>query len=126
RRDGGRRARDGRRAARVGAQAVRRRVGIAFLDLDVLGGDAELFGENLCVRRLVALALGFRAEPRDGLARGMHADLARVEHLEAEDVEVLRRPGADDLGEARDADAHELAARALLRLLLAQPAIIDL
>jgi hypothetical protein len=49
----------------------------------------------------------------------MHADLARVEHLEAEDVEVLRRSGADDLGEARDADAHELAVLAFLLLLFA-------
>ena len=34
-------------------------------------------------------------------------------------------PGADDLGEAADADAHQLAAGALLGLLLAQPGVVD-
>ena len=42
-----------------------------------------------------------------------------------EDVEVVRRPGPDDLGEAADADAHELAVGALLRLLLAEPGVVD-
>ena len=44
-------------------------------------------------------------------------DLARVEHLQAEDVELMRRPGPDDLGERADADAHQLAPLALLGLL---------
>src|SRR5439155_18830486 len=88
--------------------------------------DAQLLGEDLSVGRLVTLPLRLGAEPRDGLARGMNPDLARVEHLQPEDVEVLRRPGADDLGEARDPDAHELTARALLLLLLAQPTVVDL
>src|SRR6266545_7458979 len=56
----------------------------------------------------------------------MNADLGGVEHLDAEDVEVLRWSGAHDLGEARDADAHELAALALLGLLLAQRRVADL
>ena len=42
-----------------------------------------------------------------------------------EDVEVVRRAGPDDLGEAADADAHELAAFALLGLLLAQAGVVD-
>ena len=37
----------------------------------------------------------------------------------------MRRPGADDLGEAADADAHQLAALALLGLLLAEPGVVD-
>ncbi len=37
----------------------------------------------------------------------------------------MRRPGPDDLGEGADADAHELAAFALLGLLLAQPGVVD-
>ena len=85
-----------------------------------LDRDAQLLGDDLGVRRLVALALRLGAEAGDRLAGRMDADLARVEHLDAEDVEVVRRAGADDLGEARDADAHQLAARALLGLLLAQ------
>src|SRR5262249_41873414 len=104
---------DRRRAARVGAEAVWRGVGVALLDLDILRGDPELLGEDLRVRGLVALALRLRAEAGNGLARGMHADLAAVEHLQAEDVEMLGRAGAHDLGEARDADAHELTALAL-------------
>ena len=34
-------------------------------------------------------------------------------------------PGADDLGERRDADAHQLAALALLDLLPPQPVVVD-
>ena len=63
--------------------------------------------------------------PRQHLARRMDPDLARVEHLEPEDVEVVRGPGADDLGERADADAHQLAARALLGLLPAQVLVAD-
>ena len=85
----------------------------------------ELFRDDLGVRRFVALALRLRAEARDRLAGRMDADLARVEHLDAQDVEVLGRAGADDLREARDADAHQLAALALLELLLAQGLVAD-
>ena len=56
---------------------------------------------------------------------------ARVEHGDAEDVAGARRTGADDLGEERDADSHQLARLAALerlplRLLLgAKPGIVD-
>src|SRR5688500_20312410 len=56
----------------------------------------------------------------------MHANLGAVEHLEAEDVEMFRWTSADDLGEAADADAHQLTARAFLRLLLAQLRVANL
>src|SRR5688572_29950710 len=56
----------------------------------------------------------------------MNADLGRVEHLEAEDVEGMRWTGADDLREAADADAHQFAARALLGLLRAKLPVADL
>ena len=46
------------------------------------------------------------------LAGRVHAQLAAVGHAEAEDVHVLARAGADALGEEREADAHQLAARA--------------
>jgi len=68
--------------------------------------NAQLLGHDLRVRRLVALALALGAEARDRLAGRVNADLGRVEHLDAEDVEVLRGTGTDDLGEAADADAH--------------------
>ena len=47
----------------------------------------------------------------------MDPDLGAVEHLDTENVEMLRRSGADDFDECGQADAHQLAARALLRLL---------
>src|SRR5690349_24791342 len=56
----------------------------------------------------------------------MNSNLGRIEHLEAEDVERVRWSGADDLGEARDADSHELTARSLLELLAAQLRVVDL
>src|SRR5262249_26538399 len=76
--------------------------------------------------RLVALALALAAHTRDARTGRVHADLAGIEHGNAEDVAVLRRAGADDLGEERHADPHDLASlaalerRALGRLLLAQ------
>src|SRR5439155_11882850 len=97
----------------------------ALLDLDVGGGDAQLLGQDLGVGGLVPLPLRLGPEPRDRLAGGMDPDLAAVEHLEPEDVEVLGRPVADDLGEARDPDAHELAAPALVRLLASQLRVAD-
>src|SRR2546425_7469383 len=77
-----------RGTARVGAETVGSGVRVAFLDLDVGGGGAQLFGEDLRVGRLVALALGLRPESRDGLARGMEPDLAAGEHLAPGDVAV--------------------------------------
>ena len=92
---------------------------------DVRRRDAELLGDDLRVGGLVSLPLRLRAEARDRLAGRDGRGSRRVEHLDAEDVEVLRRPGADDLGEARDADAHQLAALALLGLLLSQLGVAD-
>src|SRR5262249_40929633 len=118
-------ARGRRRAAGVGAEAVGRGVGVALLDLNRRGRDAELLGDDLRVGRLVPLPWRFGADARDRLPGRVHADLRRIEHLDPEDVEVLRRSGADDLGEAGDADTHELAAGALLGLLLAQGLVAD-
>ena len=119
-------ARSGRGPARVGAKPVRRGVCIALFHLDVRRGDAQLLGDDLGVGRLVPLPLRLGAEAREGLAGRVHPDLRRVEHLDAEDVELLAGPRADDLGEAGDPDAHQLAAGALLRLLLAQVRVADL
>ena len=89
-------------------------------------GKPELGGDDLRVGRLVALALRLGAEPADAAAGRMDADLGGIEHRDAEDVAVARRAGADDLGEERDADAHQLARLAALErfraclLLLAQ------
>src|SRR5262249_39369186 len=50
---------------------------------------------------------------------------ARVEHLQAQDVEGFGWPGPDDLGEGRNADAHQLAAGSFLGLLAAQVLVAD-
>ena len=84
------------------------------------GRDAQLLGDDLRERRLVALALRLRADADDRLARRVHPQVGAVVHREAEDVHVLARPGADAFREERDADAHQLAAGALLGLLAAQ------
>ena len=117
---GDRRPGDGRRARAVGAEAVRRAVGVAVADLDVLGRDPELLGHDLGERRLVALALGLGADRDHRLARRVDAQVGAVVHRQPEDVHVLARAGADALGEERDADPHQLAAGPLLGLLAAQ------
>ncbi len=68
----------------------------------------------------MALSLRFGAETGDGFSGGVDANLATVEHLDADDVEAVPRAGADDFGEAGDADPHQLALVALFRLFLAQ------
>ena len=61
----------------------------------------------------------------------MDPDLARIEHAEAEDVAVLDRARADDLGEERQAHAQQAAGlapverRPVLLLLLAQLGVAD-
>ena len=121
----GRGARHRRRARTPGARAVRRLVGVAFLDLDLLRRQAQLGRDDLRVRRRVALPLAHRAETRDRAAGGIDADVAAVEQADTENVADLGRAGADDLGEGRDADAHQLAVGALLRLLAAQAVVVD-
>jgi hypothetical protein len=96
-----------------------------LLDLDILDRQAELLGQDLGKRGLVALALALHADPRDRRAGGVDTHLAAIEHLEAQDVEGVRGTSADDLGERRDADAHQLALSALLGLLLAQLPVAD-
>src|SRR5262249_41683650 len=120
-----RRAGSGGRAAGVSPKAIRRRIRVAFLHLHVRGGNTELLGDNLRIGGLVALALALRAEARDRLAGRVDADLGRVEHLEAENIEVPGGPGADYLGEAADADAHQLTALAFFRLLAPQRIVAD-
>ena len=104
-----------RRTRAVGAEPERCVVGVAVDDLDVLGRDADLLGDDLGERRLVALALALHRQPQLGLAGGVDAELAAVGHAEPEDVHVLARAGADTLGEERQADAHQLAVGSLGR-----------
>ncbi len=89
-------------------------------DFDVLGRDAELLGDDLRERRLVALPLRLAADADHRLARRVHAQVGAVVHRQPEDVHVLARARADAFGEEGHSDAHQLAAGALLRLLAAQ------
>src|SRR5262249_58015141 len=119
------RAADRCRAGRVRAEAVRRVVGVALVHGDVLGRDAELLGDDLRERRLVALALRLDAELEDRLARRVNAQLGRVEHLDPEDVVLPARAGADDLRERGEADAEQFPLIARPLLLLAQHVVAD-
>src|SRR6516165_3916988 len=105
----GRRTGDRCRARTIGAEPIGRGVGVALLDRDVLGRNAELARQDLGERRRVSLALADRAEARDDTARRMDPDFAGIEHAETKNVAVLDRPGADDLGKEADPDAHQLA-----------------
>ena len=117
--------RDRGRARAVGPEPIRSGVGVAVFDRDVIGRDAELLGDDLGIRRLVPLALGLTADAEERLAGRMDAQLGTVVHLEPDDVEVVGRPGAHDLGEAADANAHELAAGPLLGLLSPELRVAD-
>ena len=66
------------------------------------------------------------AELEDRLAGRVDAQLGGVEHLQPGDVVLLRRAGADRLGEVGDADADEPALGARCGLLLAQLLVADL
>ena len=123
---GGGGAGGGGAAAGVGAETVGRGVGVAVLDDDVVHRQSQLVGDDLGEGRLVALPLGLDADADDGRAGGVDANLGAVEHLDAEDVEGVGGAGADDLGEGGDADAHQLAALALLLLLAQQILVADL
>ena len=73
----------------------------------------------------MTLPLRLAAELQDRLAGRMDPQLGAVVHLHADDVVVLRRSGADDLGERRDADAVQLALRARVGLFLAEVVVAD-
>ena len=122
----GRRPGDRRRAARVRAEAVGRVVGVALLHVDVLGLQAELLGDDLRERRLVALALRLDAQLQHGLAGRVDAELGAVVHAQAGDLVLGAVAGADDLGERREADADQPALRTGLGLLAAKVGVPEL
>src|SRR5919108_92473 len=109
----------------VGAEPIGSGVRVTFLDPDVGDGDAQLFGDDLGIGRLMTLPLGLGPEAGDHLAGRMDAYLGRVEHLQAQNVEVLRRTSPDNFGEAGDADPHQLTAPASLHLLPSEPGVTD-
>src|SRR5438093_1542775 len=72
------------------------------------------------------MALRFGSGSDDACAGRVNPDLGAVEHLDPEDVEMLRGTGAHDLGERREADPHQLAAKTLCGLLLQQFLVANL
>ena len=88
--------------------------------------DPQLLSEDLGVGRLVPLSLRFRPEACNDLTRGMDADFATIEHLDAQDIEVLGRTGPDDFREARNTDAHQFAPLSLFGLFPSQLGVADL
>jgi hypothetical protein len=79
-------------------------------DFHVLGGDAELLGDDLGEGGLVPLALGLHRDPQDRGPRRVDAQFHPVRHAEPQDVHVLAWTRADGLGEEADTDAHEVTA----------------
>src|SRR5262249_42755076 len=86
---------------------------------------AELFRNDLRVSCFVALALRLRSETRNHFAGRVNANLRTVEHLDPENVEMLRWTSTDDLREAADTDAHQLTAPTFVGLFLSQFGISD-
>src|SRR5215471_3037654 len=118
------RAGDRCRARAVGAEPIGCGIGVALLDGDVLGRDADLARQDLRKGRGVALALADRAEPRNRAPRRVDANLARIEHAEAKDVAILDRAGADDLCEKADADPHQFSGFATSKGLAIAPLLL--
>ena len=71
-----RRACDGRTPTSVSPEPVGGGIGVPLLDLDVIGRDAQFFGDDLREGRLVALSLRLRPKACDHLTRGMYTQLA--------------------------------------------------
>ncbi len=104
----------------VGAEAERRPVGVAVHHLDVVRRQAQLVGDQLRERGLVALALGLHGDREHRLPGRVHPQVGAVGHAQAEDVHLAARAGPDRLGEEAQPDAHVLAAGPPLGLLAAQ------
>ena len=73
----------------------------------------------------MALALGLGAGADDGLARHVHLEVGRVEHLDAEDVVLAAVASAQRLGHGGDAEPEEPPALPGLRLLAPEVLVPD-
>ena len=122
-------AADDQRAGAVGVQAPGRDLGVPVQHLDVVERHAQLVGDDLAPRRLVALAVCARAGDDLDLAGGQHPDRRGLPAAGGV-VQRAEHPGgrqAAHLGEGRDADAelHRVLARTPLGLLAAQPVVVE-
>ena len=102
----------------VGPQPERRLVGVAVHDLDVLGRDAELLGDDLRERRLVALALGLARTAGSPPCPVGCTRSSQPSAMPSPTMSIILRGPAPTVSVKNDrADAHQLAARALFLLL---------
>ena len=122
-------AADDQRPRAVGVEALRRDLGVAVQDLDVLERHAELVGDDLAERRLVPLPVRGGAGDDLDLAGGQHPDRRGLPAARAvgQRAQQPRRGDPAHLGERRDADAEldRVAARAPLLLLAAQARVVE-
>src|SRR5947209_20239845 len=95
-----------------------------MLDIDIIRRHAQFGANDLGKGCLVSLALRLHTNTGQNLARGMDAYLTAIEHLNTRDIEVLARSSPDDLGEGRDANAHQFTTRTLFGLLATQPFVV--
>ncbi len=71
-----------------------------MLNIDIIRRHTQFGGDDLRKGRLVSLALRLHTYAGQRFAGRMHANLAAIEHLNASDIEMLARPGTNNLGEA--------------------------
>ena len=115
------------RPAGKGAPAIRRAIGVAVDDLDQVGRDAELVGDDLRQRRAQALAVRRGADA--GLDEAGRVDGENHGFPAGRDRHAARGKGgtavAGALGEGRKADAEMAASGARLFLPLAERRHVD-
>ena len=95
-----------------------------MLDIDIIRRHAQFSGNDLGKGRFMSLSLRLHSNSGQYLARGMNANLTTIDHLNACDIKVLARTSTDDLGEGRDANAHQLTTCTLFGLLAAQSFVV--
>ena len=114
---------DGEAAAAIGAVSERRAFGcVAVAQLDVVERNAQLVGDDLAERRLVALAVRVGACVDDDRARGRDPYLRRLHQRDAAGCRRRGRAGpeAAQLDPRRQPDAEIATLLAQLGLLLAE------
>jgi hypothetical protein len=102
------RAADGERPRAVAVEALRRRLGVAVEDLDVLERNTELIGHDLAERGLMPLPVRAGADDDLDLAGCQHAH-RRVLPTTGAEVQRPQHAGGSQpahLGEGRDAQAE--------------------
>src|SRR4029077_3292090 len=110
----------GRSAATgVGAKTIGRGVRIALFDNYVFRRDTKFLRYDLRIGRFMSLALAFGSHAANCLACWMDTDLGAIKHLDACDVECMRRTSSHGLSKTGDSNPHQFALLALFFLFFA-------